>query len=65
MFLNTSFRTFCQVNHNKKYISKLFYTGILEEPGKISGRALGYGLDYRGFDSRQVLGIFLFIITSR
>jgi hypothetical protein len=27
--------------------------------------ALGYGLDGRGFESRQGLGIFLFITTSR
>jgi hypothetical protein len=32
---------------------------------QISGIELGYGLDDRGFESRQGLGIFLFITTSR
>jgi hypothetical protein len=31
----------------------------------LSGIALGYGLDDRGFVSRQGLGIFLFTVTSR
>jgi hypothetical protein len=29
------------------------------------GLALGYGLDDRGFESRQGLGIFLFMTASR
>jgi hypothetical protein len=36
-----------------------------EEPGYLSGIALGYGLDDGGFDFRQGLGIFLFITASR
>jgi hypothetical protein len=35
------------------------------EPRWLSGIALGYGLDNRGFESRQGLGIFLFTIASR
>jgi hypothetical protein len=31
----------------------------------ISGISLGYGLDHRGFDSWQGLGIFLFTTASR
>jgi hypothetical protein len=31
-----------------------------QEPGQLSGIALDYGLDDRGFESRQELGIFLF-----
>jgi hypothetical protein len=31
----------------------------------LSGIALGYGLDGRGFESRCGLGVFLFITTSR
>jgi hypothetical protein len=30
-----------------------------------SGIALGYGLDDRGFESRQELGIFFFTTASR
>jgi hypothetical protein len=37
----------------------------LKEPGQLSNIALGYGLDYRGFDSRQGLGSFLFTTVSR
>jgi hypothetical protein len=37
----------------------------LSEPGYLSGISLGYGLDDRGFESRQRLGIFLFITASR
>jgi hypothetical protein len=33
--------------------------------GKVSGIALGYGLDDRGFESRQGLRIFLFTTASR
>jgi hypothetical protein len=36
-----------------------------KEPGQLSGIALDYGLDDRGFESRQGLGIFLFTTTSR
>jgi hypothetical protein len=36
-----------------------------EEPGYLSGIALGYGLGDRGFESRQELGIFLFTTASR
>jgi hypothetical protein len=36
-----------------------------EELGQLSGIALGYGLDDRGFESRQGLGIFLFTTASR
>jgi hypothetical protein len=34
-------------------------------PGQLSGRALDYGLDDRGFESRQGLGIFLLTTASR
>jgi hypothetical protein len=36
-----------------------------KEPSWFSGIALGYGLDDRGFESRQGLGIFLFTTASR
>jgi hypothetical protein len=39
----------------------LYY--ILVEPGQLSGIALGYGLDDRGFESRQGLGIFLYTVS--
>jgi hypothetical protein len=35
------------------------------ELGYLSGIALGYWLDDRGIESRQVLGIFLFTTASR
>jgi hypothetical protein len=35
------------------------------EPGYLSGIELDYGLDDRGLDSRQGLGIFLFTTVSR
>jgi hypothetical protein len=35
------------------------------EPGQLSGIALGYGLDDRGFETRKGLGIFLFTTASR
>jgi hypothetical protein len=35
------------------------------EPGQLSGIALGYGMDERGFESRQGLGIFLFTTATR
>jgi hypothetical protein len=37
----------------------------VKEPGYLSCMALGYGLDDRGFESRQGLGIFLFTAASR
>jgi hypothetical protein len=36
-----------------------------QQPGQLSGIALGYGLDNRGFEYRQGLGIFLFTTASR
>jgi hypothetical protein len=36
-----------------------------QEPGQFSSMALGYGLYDRGFESRQVLGIFLYTTASR
>jgi hypothetical protein len=36
-----------------------------EKPGYLSGIALGYGLDHRGFESRQGVGILLFTTASR
>jgi hypothetical protein len=36
-----------------------------QEPGYFSGIALGYGLDGRGFESRQDLRIFVFDTMSR
>jgi hypothetical protein len=38
---------------------------LSEKPGQLSGIALGYGIDDRGFESRQGLGTFLFTTTSR
>jgi hypothetical protein len=35
------------------------------EPGWLIGIALDYGLDDRGFEIRQALGIFLFTTASR
>jgi hypothetical protein len=37
----------------------------LKNVGYLSGIALGYGLDDRGIESRQGLGIFLFTTASR
>jgi hypothetical protein len=37
----------------------------LQEPGYLSGIALGYGLDDRGFESQQGLEIFLFTTAAR
>jgi hypothetical protein len=36
-----------------------------QKQGYLSGIALGYGLDYWGFESRQGLGIFLLTAASR
>jgi hypothetical protein len=38
---------------------------MLLKPGQFSGIVLGYGLDDRGFESRQGLRIFLFSTVSR
>jgi hypothetical protein len=38
---------------------------LFEETGELNVIALSYGLDYRGFESRQGLGIFLFTTTPR
>jgi hypothetical protein len=38
---------------------------LVEEPGQLSGTALGYGLDDRGLESRQELRIYLFTTASR
>jgi hypothetical protein len=38
---------------------------FMKEPGQLTGTALGYGLDDRGFESRQGLGIFLHTTVSR
>jgi hypothetical protein len=38
---------------------------VIQEAGWISGIAISYGLDDRGFKSRQGLGIFLFTTASR
>jgi hypothetical protein len=35
---------------------------LKKEPGQLSGTALGYRLGDRWFESRQGLGIFLFIV---
>jgi hypothetical protein len=43
----------------------LLATQLNEEPGRFSGIALSYGLDDRGFESRQGLGIFRFTAVSR
>jgi hypothetical protein len=40
-------------------------TNLHSESGYLSGMALGYGLDYRGFEPRKGLGIFYFITVSR
>jgi hypothetical protein len=37
----------------------------IQEPGYLIVIALGYGLDDRGFESRQGLGIFLLTTSSR
>jgi hypothetical protein len=42
-----------------------FLTLTNSEPGWLSGIALGYGLNDRGFETRQGLGIFLFTTASR
>jgi hypothetical protein len=41
------------------------HNSISKEQGYLSGIALGYELDDRGFDSRQRMGIFLYTIASR
>jgi hypothetical protein len=60
---------------HKKHVKRIcnsskfeFYFGSYSsnmEPGYLRGTALGHGLDNRGFESRQELGIFLFTTASR
>jgi hypothetical protein len=45
--------------------SSFNYSVLIEEPGQLSGIVLGYGLDDRGFESRQGLGIFFPTSASR
>jgi hypothetical protein len=54
----SSSRSFSQIN----FIC-LFH--FIWEPVSLIGIAPGYGLDDRGFESRQGLGIFLFTTASR
>jgi hypothetical protein len=44
----------------KQQVYHFFLCLCLLEPGYFSGIALGYGLDDRGFESRQGLGLFIF-----
>jgi hypothetical protein len=68
-----SYSIFCIISHvyhehtrTRKVLSVNKITfGFLCEPGLLSGIALGYGLDDRGFQSRQGLGICLFTTVSR
>jgi hypothetical protein len=46
------------------YLVKHGANFTFKEPGWSCSIALGYGLDDRGFESRQRLGIFLFTTTS-
>jgi hypothetical protein len=48
----------------KKSVCRRFTTYV-REPGWLIGIAMGYGLDEQGLESRQGLGIFLFITASR
>jgi hypothetical protein len=41
------------------------YIYSIKEPGYLSGIALGYGMDDRGFEYRQGLGIFLITTASK
>jgi hypothetical protein len=56
--MSTTFRT---QERNKKWVQNI----SREEPGQRRGIALGYGLDDRGFKSRQRLGIFLSTTASK
>jgi hypothetical protein len=47
------------------YMRNIWSMGGPEELVYLSGIPLGYGLDGRGFESRQELGIFLFATASR
>jgi hypothetical protein len=47
------------------YIKYTSDKGNVQQPGYLSGIALGYGLNYPGFESRQGLGIFPFTTASR
>jgi hypothetical protein len=42
-----------------------YYTSIMRSRNSSVGIALGYGLDDRGFEFWQGLGIFLFTTASR
>jgi hypothetical protein len=44
----------------RRGVQILKFLVVFQEPGQLSGIALGYGLDNWGFESRQGLGIFLF-----
>jgi hypothetical protein len=46
--------SFCNITEIRKDLS------IKKQPRKLNGRAVGYGLDDRRFESRYVLVIFLF-----
>jgi hypothetical protein len=52
-------------NHNPQVHNTLSLWHTLSYCLLLSGIALGYGLDDRGFESRQRLGIFLFTSASR
>jgi hypothetical protein len=48
-----------------QYDAYTLTTSMKTEPGQFNGTSLGYGLDDRGFESHQGLGIFLFTTASR
>jgi hypothetical protein len=50
---------------DKSYIILFYIILLSKEPGKLSGIALGYGLDDQGFESQEGLGIILFTTVSR
>jgi hypothetical protein len=47
------------------YVLNFVYLKIRQQPGYLSGVALGYGLDDREFESRKVVGIYLFTTVCR
>jgi hypothetical protein len=55
-----------QINpfHTPKYCFFKVHFNIILSYGYFSGIALGYGMDNRGFESWQGMGIFLFITVS-
>jgi hypothetical protein len=57
-------KSLCQ-SYSRLSNSLIKFTFLIWEPGELSGIALGYGLDDRGFESQQRLGIFLFTTASR